>query len=170
MKSTKFALATAFGLIVLTAPSHVKADTINGVFEDGRVVDGGFTIPEDLDMAATFPVSISIPGLEGFDTGVYLGYTPIVNLDQFAFFNSNGDQFTIFVPAGDIVLGEDPPLCSVDFACSDTSYYQIAGAVSPTSYLESGTIAPTPEPSTMAMLGIGLLGLIGMTWRRKRLA
>jgi hypothetical protein len=169
MKSIKFALA-AFGVIVATAPSQVKADTINGVFQNGLVVDGGFTIPDDIDIAATFPVSISIPGLEGFDTGVYLGTLPFLDLDQFGFFNGNGDNFTIFVPAGSIVPGQDPPLCSVDFACSDTSYYQVAGATSPTSYLASGTIAPTPEPSTMAMLGIGLLGLIGMTWRRKRLA
>ena len=48
-----------------------------------------------------------------------------------------------------------------------TSFYGVSGNTLILDALETAGISPVPEPSVLLLFGIGLLGLIGVRWRRK---
>ena len=100
----------------------------------------------------------TIPAIQVTGTGVSLSSTTpaLLNGTQGleAFFGTNGETITVtYTWEGSWNPVTDP---SVDLQYA--SWNTTAAAIS------------TPEPSAMALLGTGLLALMAMTWRRKRLA
>jgi hypothetical protein len=63
------------------------------------------------------------------------------------------------VPAGTYVAFEDLPFPGADFNYDDESF------------VFTNTITTTvPEPSSYILLGVGLAGLMGYSWKKRRLA
>ena len=50
----------------------------------------------------------------------------------------------------------------------DTINLGTSGSLGSDSFIDNISIEPIPEPSSLALLGIGALGLMGYGWRRKR--
>jgi PEP-CTERM motif len=127
-----------------TVSGTVVVDTTTGVFESGNLTYLG-TDYDVLYDAASLPSS-----------GAY----------QFVLTTGSGLNPSLdFALVGSSLVGFDGgPLCSVTDVCGiyASAYEPGAGAL----LLESGTVSATPEPSSLMLVGTGLLGSAGVVRRR----
>lgn len=194
MKTTKCALAAlaALGLIALIAPSAVRADTVKvfnvtGTFEGGTPLTGTVTIDtttgqftaESLQAVVGF-ISISFTGIEvqGDECGLTCNYEFLSSIamvpPSFIFnFLLVTDVPSLIGYQGGPLCGQDGgPNCTVDNSVLSVSETRIfAGGLGSADILDGQlTLLATPEPSSLTLFGAGLMGLIGIAVRRKRLA
>lgn len=192
MKTTKYALAVALGLIALVAPGQVLADTIftaTGAVEvpAGKVLGGPITISgtvsinaatgviDAVDLVSTSPInSLNLDILfgQGPDTAAGISYELI------AIAPSQSDVLWLIFPTATLVGYAGGPLCSVNYdpgTCGMIGFVNLPHQIQPSPSLGmltdfNLTPMPTPEPTTSLLLGTGLVALTVMGWRRKRLA
>jgi hypothetical protein len=180
MKTAKIALMAALGLIALAAPRAVWADTIvqfnvSGTFEDGSVLTGTVTIdttsgiPEGGRVETTGPTSVG--------PLISMGYSS----DQPQFFEiapqvceplvpCNSGFMYLFLDVPNLIGYTGGPICGLSTGCVSTMGplpYQgpVFSYVTDPVYLTTGSLtlpAAAPEPSSVVLLGIGLLGLMGI--------
>lgn len=182
---------------MLSASLTAQADTVytytgldfisaNGPFTTADSVKGSFTLANplvgNLSNVNVVPLSFSFnDGVETFSSGTSVGYFPGIST------NANGviTQWIITIVAADkidelqvfneYIAGEG--LYDYDKAVientTDNPYGigpNVYGATSdgPGTFTSSASSAVTPEPSSIALLGTGLLGIVGVV--RKRFA
>lgn len=195
MKTTKCALAAlaALGLIALIAPSAVRADTVKvfnvtGTFEGGTPLTGTVTIDtttgkftaESLQAVVGF-ISISFTGIyvQGKECGQqtcnyeFLSSTAMVPPSFIFNFLLVTDVPSLIGYQGGPLCGQDGGLnCTMDnsvLSFSETRIFK--GGLGSADILDGQlTLLATPEPSSLTLFGAGLMGLIGIAVRRKRLA
>lgn len=184
MKTTKYALAVALGLIALIA-RPARADnitsydfsgtafgTLPGAPAQNFTFTGQFTL-DSTNASITFFDFLLSNGFGGIQIAPPEGYIPsidtttagVVALD----FNSTslGAGFRLFF---------DTTLANFDgtkFDAGASGFGGLGLGVPFSGGFTSGVATPlaaTPESSSLLLFGTGLLALMGMTWRRKRLA
>jgi len=183
MKPKIYLLALAAALIALLAPQAVLADTVftaTGSFSDLSTLSGTITIntttgavtASDLtwsDVPFVFTTVWSMSTTLGGNTAIQLRDGPV-----------GGDSMTLVVPVPTLTNYTGGSLCGISNCLflyegsvySDDSYGdELAVPSDIFQDLDFGTLAPTPtpEPGGLLLLSTGLLGLVGVT-RRKRLA
>ncbi len=200
MRITRCALAAALGVVALMAPRVVQADTVlvtlkNITFTGASVcgatgtspcmvsLNGSFQWNNTLESAVSGTFSASASGPINLATltvsGLLTSPTPPQDSLSATFTDPGGDS-AIF---GINFSGTNLPLGTYTFTTGSPipgTFDQLGGqCVTPVcnadfgnSSISAGTVlvTVTPEPSTLLMLGSGLLGLMGMAFRRKRLA
>jgi PEP-CTERM motif len=195
MKSpTRVALCAVLGLIALLAPGVVRADDtftlfyVNGT-SPTETLSGTMVIDTTLGM-----VDITDLTLTGaFDSSLNSSSDSVTS----GYYRVEDDNITetvtssvlLFFPTADLIGYGGGEICDTTNPCPGTSLpfestylnsvtdivtletTTVVGAFT-TVYVTTEPTGPTtaPEPSALALLVVGLVGLMGMAWRRNRLA
>lgn len=188
MKTTKYALAISLGFLFLMLPGALQADTIPisgtisasnflvlttppNIFSGtstGTGADttfGAFTFSSAETAIITDPTDFLIANGTFVDTyaggsvsGTFTGSGTINTSTEATTFIEN----FVFTSGTGIFAGE-----TGQATLSGTGVFALSG---PSTASYTGAFVTTPEPSTLALLGVSLLGLVGIGLRKKRLA
>jgi hypothetical protein len=178
MKTSRYVLALALGLLVLAAPRIAQADTVfnvTGTFGDNSTLSGTLTINTSTGLvdAADLAVQYNITPTVTEMFANILGQTPnSVTLE--------GDHFSdlfVYINASTLTGFMRGTLCSTSVTCTGGVVSEVSTStgihgVPFNDFLTGGMVtAPTtaPEPSTIVLLGVTLLSL-ALAVSRKRIA
>ena len=188
MRCLRFVVAA---LVLVVCPVVAHADFVD-TFAVNMTIGSGFT-PTDT-AGGTVSLNVTTGKWVGADVSYYLGGNPadvvatFTKLDgnyphsefTYTFFLSDQSStapFSLALPVSSLVDYTGGSICSATAPCTDGFSYMSGFAfpkVDP--YVESGSLtlissvdppsAVTPEPSTFALFGTGLLSLAGVLRRR----
>ena len=180
MKTSKFMLAVGLGLFALVAPRTVRANSIvfnaSGTFSDGSVLTGTVMIDTTLGSVTAANIFTTSFGAAGPFSLTSQEVDPSGNYSLVTSFPGTFFQLVLNFSTGSLVGYAGGPFCSANTICNAPPN------VIEASQLESGAFqlflstggltVPTTaaEPSSVILLGTGLLGLMGIGLYKKRLA
>ncbi len=105
-----------------------------------------------------------------FDEGLMFVFSEPVNLKSvdFAFWDSD-DDFNLTIDGNDIFHdnGSDPFNADLPLILAGTPMIVWVDGASDEIRIQELTVEPVPEPATIAILSIGLIGIVGGTARRR---
>src|SRR6266849_6643380 len=187
MKTTKYALAVALGLVALVAPNAVRATSITFNFSGtlanpvsgNATVTGQFALDSTNATITSFNFTTPVETISSTSTSP--SWTPSVFI-----INGTSPNATfvnlVFIPNG----GLNPPdafelnfqttLSAFDVSTFFTGVVDFSGGSAQSNLTcingcnGYGSTFVTPEPSSMLLLGTGLLALMGLCLRQGRLA
>ena len=173
MRKSLFAIIAT---LALTLAAHADTLNVNGAFVSGTTLTGTLTLDTTTHLFST--ANLTAAGVNYTATftnpptsqGPGNGDFALVLVSQI---QNQTATLDLFLPATSLTGYTGSPLCSTALFCGaapDASSINVNfGLFSISEALASGTVGSstvTPEPSTLALLGTGLLGAV-TTLRRK---
>lgn len=155
--------------VLLSAGLAARADTTTFAFVDNTYADGATgTGTVTIDTTTGVIGAIDLTFVDGvqkftFSGAPTQGTNPFTPVDQFTAYNFGGDLLLLDIFASTLVGYDGGALCDSNGLCGGTSFVQLSG--DPLDNLSTGSLVPTPEPSSFLLLGIGLFGAVGMMRR-----
>jgi hypothetical protein len=148
----------------ITGSYNIGPITVNGSVQTAPVTSSGTTQFVFMPMGGGSPFTADLNWMDIKTDGVLGGLNGMgqINLTNFSYAGSDPNLLML---ANE---GKGTVTLSFQFA-SQVTLTQLAGSGSySTSY--SGSLSTAPEPSTVALLGVGLVGLVGSYgWKRRKL-
>jgi hypothetical protein len=167
----------------LVNPAYVMNGSIKDVNSKGEITWWSPSFNSDVSFLGTGTASLPLFSFEyppsgndfnGFLTAEFQGTFTLPSAAKIAFTTSSDDDSLLYIDgnlvvdnggvkslgtvSGTDILGPGLHSLTLFFADRDPtgSFVQV-----------SDTVSPTPEPATLSLLGIGLLGIVGVIKRRK---
>lgn len=184
MKTMKYALAIALSLIAIAAPKAARADSIvlldvRGMFTGGTSLTGSVTI--DATTGSVTAVDLTTTGnVTGTYTDIDLQAVTGVSPNSYFYFetdDSDGAYLFLTFDQASLTGYSAGSLCSTGATCPFAGGDAMSQLYDNTAIpgTEFGLLSscvtdplPTPEPSSLILVGAGLLSLVGIALGRKR--
>jgi len=153
---------TGFGTVDYDDVAHTLTMAVTWTNLTGNVTQSHIHAPTVNPFTATSGIAVTSPSLPGFPTGNTFGsYAQVLNLAltntyNSTFFNNSG---------GGTVAGAEAALASA--MATGRAYWNIHSSFAPSGEIR-GFLVAVPEPSSLTLAGLGLLGFAVRGWARKR--
>jgi hypothetical protein len=132
------------------------ANTLTGDFSTILTPGEAGTITSPINYTAYVPGTVSMVFSNGADSVTFiLDSVSVTNLANFAIFTGSGTVSTT-------MAGYDPTFANIYFSTQGNGVVTFSATTESTGQ----PVSPVPEPSTLMMLGTGLVGAAGMLKRR----
>jgi hypothetical protein len=184
MRFLRFLPVPASVLLLFTLAAHADPTTtlaLNGTYAwNSQDYTTSGTISFDPDTGAILAVDLSFGNWEGGSTAGFLTDFSAVNegtypLDVEEAWNLNPTQYEapvidLLLPVNSLVGYSGGSLCTLANQCAD-EYSTFFALNRQGSFIDGtlGAVSPTPEPSSVILLGLGGLAMLGLV-RSRRLA
>ena len=154
-------LGTGNGSLTYDNVSHTLELQVTFGGLTGTTTSSHIHAPTATPFSGTAGVATTTPTFAGFPSGVTSGsYSNTLDLTQAGSYNPS------FVTAnGGTTAGAEAALTSA--LANGTAYWNIHSSVFPGGEIR-GFIVPVPEPSSLALLGLGTVALGAQVWRKRR--
>jgi hypothetical protein len=166
--------SVSHGGVVLTNAGILTPGTVDPPFEDGRGTAGDHILHFDNTLTLTWTKDMPT------DTAKLINVTALLVGTQFDGIRTNTYTQNIHIVYGtDLMPGNNSIPMSMDATKNDvenvfgstslfTSFWHLEDINFAVSI--NGQIQVSPEPTTLTLLGIGIAGMAGYAWRRKKRA
>ena len=172
MRSFLSLLATATVLAASTLAAHadtIETFTLNDVtFQNGGTATGTVTI----DITDGSFTNIDAIYKAGSTTDLFMGVADqgvVSNVYVAASRATSGDLLNFNLPQTSLVGYAGGNVCTLDHLCNGNDSSALIEVNGTDIFFQTGSLTPTPEPSTLALFGTGILGIAGKV-RHKFLA
>ncbi len=147
----------------------------NNTYESGGTATGSVNIDTAAGLFDSVNVTVNELGTTYLFTGAPVTQTGFGSNGQFQYyeysFDSGGNILLLDVPVASLTGYTGGNLCSLSNLCGDgqngvfAGYFGLSDGVTDFA-AQTGSLNPTPEPSSVIMLGTGLLAGVGVARRR----